>query len=130
MERERELFGERHPRSRALFEAGRGSLLYGVPMNWMVRWPRDHPVYVAEAEGARFTDVDGNGFVDFCLGDTGGMAGQEPKVAVDAIASQAARGITLLLLTGVAGWGVGGVDRGFVVQRLSCGLRASLSKRT
>ena len=52
MERERVLFRERHPRSRSLFEAGRSSLLWGVPMNWMVRWPGDHPVYVAEAEGA------------------------------------------------------------------------------
>ena len=91
MEREQTLFRERHPTSRALFEAGRDSLLYGVPMNWMVRWPGDHPVYVAEAEGARFTDVDGNEFVDFCLGDTGGMAGHAPKASVDAIAKQAAR---------------------------------------
>ena len=81
MERERSLFRERHPASRALFESGRNSLLWGVPMNWMVRWPGDHPVYVAEAEGARFTDVDGNAFVDFCLGDTGGMAGHAPKAA-------------------------------------------------
>ena len=94
MERERALFRERHPRSRSLFEAGRGSLLWGVPMNWMVRWPGDHPVYVAEAEGARFTDVDGNTFVDFCLGDTGGMAGHAPPAAVEEIALQASRGIT------------------------------------
>ena len=96
MEEERELFRARHPRSRQLWEHGRGSLLYGVPMNWMVRWPGDHPVYVDRASGARFTDVDGNAFVDFCLGDTGGMAGHAPKVAVDAIARQAARGITLI----------------------------------
>ena len=57
-------------------------------MNWMVRWPGDHPVYVADAEGARFTDVDGNEFVDFCLGDTGGMAGHAPKASVDAIAGR------------------------------------------
>jgi glutamate-1-semialdehyde 2,1-aminomutase len=104
MERERQLFRERHPTSGELYEAGRDSLLYGVPMNWMVRWPGDHPVYVDRAEGARFTDVDGNGFVDFCLGDTGGMAGHAPQVAVEAIAGQAAKGITLMLPTEDSTW--------------------------
>jgi glutamate-1-semialdehyde 2,1-aminomutase len=104
MERERELFRERHARSRVLSEEARSSLLFGVPMNWMTRWPGDHPVFVDRAEGARFWDVDGNVFVDFCLGDTGGMAGHSPKIAVDAIAEQAARGITLMLPTEDATW--------------------------
>ena len=73
-------------------------------MNWMIRWPGDHPVYVDRAEGAWFWDVDGNAFVDFCLGDTGGMAGHAPKVAVDAIAEQAGEGITLMLPTEDAAW--------------------------
>jgi glutamate-1-semialdehyde 2,1-aminomutase len=129
MERERSLFRERHPGSRTLFEAGRDSLLYGVPMNWMVRWPGDHPVYVAEAEGARFTDVDGNGFVDFCLGDTGGMAGHAPKVAVDAIASQAARGITMMLPTEDAAWVSGELARRFGVPYWSFALTATDANR-
>ena len=104
MERERALFRERHPRSRELAEDAKSSLLFGVPMNWMTRWPGDHPVFVDRAEGARFWDVDGNEFVDFCLGDTGGMAGHAPKVSVDAIAAQAARGITLMLPTEDAAW--------------------------
>jgi len=95
---------ENHPRSRELAEDAKASLLFGVPMNWMTRWPGDHPVFVDRAEGARFTDVDGNGYVDFCLGDTGGMAGHAPKVAVDAIAEQAAKGITLMLPTEDAAW--------------------------
>jgi glutamate-1-semialdehyde 2,1-aminomutase len=104
MERERGMFRERHRRSAELHEAGKSSLLYGVPMNWMTRWPGDHPVYVDRAEGAWFWDVDGNGFVDFCLGDTGGMAGHAPKVAVDAISEQAGKGITLMLPTEDAAW--------------------------
>jgi glutamate-1-semialdehyde 2,1-aminomutase len=104
MERERGMFRERHRRSAELHEAGRSSLLYGVPMNWMTRWPGDHPVYVDRAEGAWFWDVDGNAFVDFCLGDTGGMAGHAPKVAVDAITEQAGKGITLMLPTEDAAW--------------------------
>jgi len=129
MDRERALFRERHPKSRALFEAGRDSLLYGVPMNWMVRWPGDHPVYVADAEGARFTDVDGNDFVDFCLGDTGGMAGHGPKVAVDAIARQAARGITLMLPTEDAAWVSGELARRFGVPYWSFTLTATDANR-
>ncbi|MGZ6544720.1 MAG: aspartate aminotransferase family protein [Actinomycetota bacterium] len=103
-ERERRTFRERHPKSGRLSEEAKASLLYGVPMNWMTRWPGDYPVFVDRAEGAHFTDVDGNAFVDFCLGDTGGMAGHAPKVAVDAIAEQAAKGITLMLPTEDAIW--------------------------
>lgn len=104
MERERETFRAQHPRSGRLAEEARSSLLFGVPMNWMVRWPGDWPVFVEEAAGAHFTDVDGNTFVDLCLGDTGGMAGHGPKASVDAIAEQAARGITLMLPTKDAAW--------------------------
>ncbi len=129
MERERALFRERHPTSRALFEAGRDSLLYGVPMNWMVRWPGDHPVYVADAEGARFTDVDGNVFVDFCLGDTGGMAGHAPKASVDAIAKQASRGITLMLPTEDAAWVSNELARRFGVPYWSFALTATDANR-
>jgi len=104
MERERQTFRERHPRSGELAEDAKRSLLFGVPMNWMTRWPGDYPVFVDRAEGARFWDADGNEFVDFCLGDTGGMAGHSPKVSVDAIAQQAAKGITLMLPTEDAAW--------------------------
>ena len=69
--RERERFTSSHPRSGELFEAGKRSMLAGVPMPWMMEWAGPYPVFVAEAEGARFTDVDGNSYVDFCLGDTG-----------------------------------------------------------
>ena len=129
MERERERFRERHPASRALFEAGRHSLLWGVPMNWMVRWPGDHPVYAAGADGAHVTDVDGNTFVDFCLGDTGGMAGHAPTVAVDAIARQAARGITLMLPTEDAAWVSGELTRRFGVPYWSFTLTATDANR-
>src|SRR3954453_10023907 len=104
MDRERETFREDHRRSGELAADAKGSLLFGVPMNWMTRWPGDHPVFVDRADGARFSDGDGNVFVDFCLGDTGGMAGHAPKASVDAIATQAAKGITLMLPTEDAAW--------------------------
>jgi glutamate-1-semialdehyde 2,1-aminomutase len=129
MERERQLFRDRHPKSRGLFESGRDSLLYGVPMNWMVRWPGDHPVYVDSAEGARFTDVDGNDFVDFCLGDTGGMAGHAPKASVRAIADQAAKGITLMLPTEDAAWVGRELTRRFGLPYWSFALTATDANR-
>ncbi len=104
MERERRIFRQRHPRSGELAEEAKRSLLFGVPMNWMTRWPGDHPIYVERAEGARFWDVDGNEFIDFCLGDTGGMAGHAPKFTVDAVVKQAGKGITLMLPTEDANW--------------------------
>jgi glutamate-1-semialdehyde 2,1-aminomutase len=96
---EEELFVANHRRSGELFERAKGSLLAGVPMPWMSEWAGPHPVFAAEAEGAHFTDVDGNEYVDLCLGDTGAMTGHSPAATVAAIAAQAARGITLMLPT-------------------------------
>ncbi|MCW2495623.1 aspartate aminotransferase family protein [Jatrophihabitans sp.] len=90
-------FAETHPGSLAAHERGRESLLYGVPMNWMTRWPGRSPVVVAEARGAHLTDVDGNRYVDLCLGDTGAMAGHAPAAVVEAVAAQVARGVTTML---------------------------------
>lgn len=104
MDRERRSFLERHPRSGELARDARRSLLFGVPMNWMTRWPGAHPVHVAEATGAHVRDVDGNELIDFCHGDTGGMAGHAPAEAVTAIVRQAARGMTLMLPTADAAW--------------------------
>jgi glutamate-1-semialdehyde aminotransferase len=57
---ELERFAREHPRSRALFERARGSLVGGVPMTWMAKWVGGHPVYAAAARGARIEDVDGH----------------------------------------------------------------------
>jgi glutamate-1-semialdehyde aminotransferase len=90
-------FEREHPRSHALAEQAKATLLDGVPMHWMVRWPGGFPVFAVEAEGARFRDVDGLEYVDFCLGDTGAMAGHSPGPTVRAVEEQARRGITLML---------------------------------
>ncbi len=128
-ERERQTFRERHPRSGELAAEAKRNLLYGVPMNWMVRWPGDYPVFVDRAEGARFWDVDGNAFVDFCLGDTGGMAGHAPKIAVDAIAEQAGKGITLMLPTEDAEWVGAELERRFGPRYWSFTLTATDANR-
>jgi len=104
MERERERFAAEHPASRALHERASASLLDGVPMNWMTRWPGEHPVFVREARGGHLVCADGRDYVDLCFGDTGAMAGHAPEPSVAAIGSQAARGLTFMLPTEDAAW--------------------------
>jgi len=104
MQREEERFVATHPKSKTLFERACQSLLGGVPMNWMAKWAGAFPVFVADARGAHFTDVDGHEYVDLCLGDTGAMTGHSPRPAVQAIAEQAAQGITFMLPTENAIW--------------------------
>ncbi len=99
MEGEQRDFVSRHPRSAALHARARGSLLDGVPMNWMVKWAGVFPLFVDEARDARFTDVDGHEYVDFCLGDTGAMAGHGPAPTIAAVERQLRRGITHMLPT-------------------------------
>jgi glutamate-1-semialdehyde 2,1-aminomutase len=97
LENELRRFEREHPRSGALAEQAKATLLGGVPMHWMVRWPGGFPVFAVEAHGARFRDADGLEYIDFCLGDTGAMAGHSPEPTVRAVAEQARRGITLML---------------------------------
>lgn len=97
MQREQKKFVDERPKSKALFERARKSLLAGVPMNWMVKWAGAFPPFVREAQGAHFFDVDGHRYVDFCLGDTGAMTGHSPFATVKAAEEQLRRGITLML---------------------------------
>ena len=95
---------ERHPRSARLAGEAERSLLAGVPMPWMTRWPGRFPLFVEGATGARLTDVDGNEYVDLCLGDTGAMTGHALPQVTDAIAAQSGRGITTMLPSPDAAW--------------------------
>jgi len=94
---ELERFSAEHPGSRALHQRAMSSLVGGVPMPWMARWPGGFPIYVQEARGARITDVDGHKYVDLCLGDTGAMTGHSPAAVVWAVQSQIERGVTTML---------------------------------
>jgi glutamate-1-semialdehyde 2,1-aminomutase len=96
---ELERFARAQPRSGKLFERAQGSLVDGVPMNWMIRWAGPWPPFVDRARGAHLTCVDGHDYVDFCLGDTGAMAGHSPAPTVDAVRRQLDRGITHMLPT-------------------------------
>ena len=103
-ERERRAFSQRNPRSRALFDQARHTLLNGVPMSWMSHWAGGFPIFVAEANGASLTDVDGHTYADFCLGDTGALAGHAPSATAGAVRAQYERGATTMLPTADATW--------------------------
>jgi glutamate-1-semialdehyde 2,1-aminomutase len=88
-----------HPKSGELFEQAKKVMPSGVPMSWMAKWPGAYPVFVEDAQGARFIDVDKKEYIDFCLGDTGSMTGHSPDATVEAIRHQVGRGITTMLPT-------------------------------
>ena len=104
MQREQQRFVHDRPKSKALFDRAGKSLLGGVPMNWMAKWAGAFPPFVREAQGAHFYDVDGNRYIDFCLGDTGAMTGHSPSATVKAVEEQVRRGITLMLPSEDAVW--------------------------
>jgi len=103
-EREEKRFIAEHPRSAELYNRAQGSLLGGVPMNWMKKWAGAFPVFVKTAKGAHFTCVDGREYVDLCLGDTGAMTGHSPEVVAEAICKRLREGITFMLPTEDAVW--------------------------
>ena len=97
--KEEERFLSRTPKSRERFEAAKKVMPGGVPMSWMTKWPGKYPLFVSSAKGAHFTDVDGNEYIDLCLGDTGSMTGHSPAATVAAIKAQVDRGMTAMLPT-------------------------------
>jgi glutamate-1-semialdehyde 2,1-aminomutase len=125
--REREQFEDTHPRSRELHEAARASLLAGVPMSWMTMWQGGFPLYLERAHGATVVDVDGNEYADFCVGDTGAMAGHSPEPTMRALAG--IEGITTMLPTEDAAWVGSELARRFGVPYWQFSLTATDANR-
>jgi glutamate-1-semialdehyde 2,1-aminomutase len=126
---EEQVFADSHPASRKLATRAETSLLGGVPMPWMTRWPGSFPVFVDRAEGARFVDVDGNEYIDLCLGDTGSMTGHAlPEVAV-AIAERARTGLTTMLPSPDAAWVGEELARRFGMPRWQMAMTATDANR-
>lgn len=96
-EREAQTFRLHHPRSAQLATQAKQHLYGGVPMHWMADWSTPFPLFVQSANGARFSDVDGHSYADFCLGDTGAMFGHSPAPVAQVIAEHAAQGYTTML---------------------------------
>ena len=97
-------FVEEHPKSQMVADRSRSSLLAGVPMPWMKRWAGPFPIVADNALGGTIFDIDGNRYVDFCLGDTGSMTGHANVPISEAIALQAQRGLTTMLPSSDISW--------------------------
>lgn len=107
MAAEQTRYAATHVRSGELFAQGKSNWLYGAPSHWMRRWIGGWPIYIRNEVrdyGVRFGDVDGNDYVDFCLGDTGGMCGHGHPAVVAAMTAQARVGTSLMLPNGDAEW--------------------------
>ena len=126
---EEKLFVRLHPRSAEIAASHANSLLSGVPMPWMSRWPGAFPVTVAEAGGSSFVDVDGIEYVDFCLGDTGAMTGHGLTAVADALYRQAGRGITTMLPSPDAGWVAAELERRFGLPKWQLAMSATDANR-
>src|SRR5678815_366025 len=95
--REAEGFRSTHRESARLAQQSAEHWLGGVPMHWMRDWNTPHPLFVRRAQGVDVEDVDGNHYLDFCLGDTGAMFGHSPPAIARALAEAGASGITAML---------------------------------
>jgi glutamate-1-semialdehyde 2,1-aminomutase len=105
LERERATYLATHPKSYAAYQNSHN--LFGkVPMTWMNKWSGGFPLYLDHATGNSITDIDGNTYVDFALGDTGAMAGHSPQPTINAVSKRMAElgGITTMLPTEDAQW--------------------------
>ena len=131
IDRERETYADRHPRSRRAFGAAAGHLLGGVPMTWMRMWAGGFPLYLDSAHGARLTDLDGHEFIDFCLGDTGAMAGHSPAAVQEAVTRRYGElgGATTMLPTQDAEWVAAELTRRFGPTQWSYTLTATDANR-
>src|SRR5580704_7885408 len=131
IDRERGAYRASFPASRQAFAAAGTHLLGGVPMTWMRMWTGGFPLYCASASGARLTDIDGHEFIDFCLGDTGAMAGHSPAAVQAAVSRRYGElgGATTMLPTQDAAWVAAELTRRFGVVRWSFTLTATDANR-
>ncbi len=126
---ERDRFAASHPGALKFRGSAERSMLYGVPMNWMTRWASPAPIVVASAHGAELEDIDGNTYVDLCLGDTGAMAGHSPAPVAQAVARQMEHGATFMLPTEDALWVAEEMSRRFGMARWQFCLTATDANR-
>ncbi|MFJ3492381.1 transaminase [Streptomyces sp. NPDC086091] len=119
-----------NPRSRDAY--ARAAHLFGrVPMTWMNKTAGAFPRYLDSARGARVSDIDGHTYVDFCLGDTGAMAGHSPAPVADAVQRRFSElgGATAMLPTEDAEWVGADLTRRFGLPRWSFALTATDANR-
>jgi len=95
--REDARFTEAHPRCIETWHRAERVMPNGVPMSWL-RTSYDHPpLWVDDAKGARFRDVDGNEYADFNIADMSMFGGYGPEPVVEAVSRRVAAGSQFLL---------------------------------
>ncbi len=95
--REEAVFRDRIPRSLALGSKARTVMPAGVPMAWMAGFYRTPPLWASRGDGPAFTDVDGNRYLDFNVGDMSSVLGYAHPRLTQVIAEQAGRGVQMFL---------------------------------
>jgi glutamate-1-semialdehyde 2,1-aminomutase len=130
IERERKTYLENHAKSLELYKSAK-NLFGGVPMPWMNKWVGGFPLYMQGAKGNIITDVDGNEYIDFALGDTAAMTGHSPDASVKAIINrmQDQGGITTMMPTEDAQWVGAELTRRFKVPLWSFTVSATDANR-
>lgn len=124
-------FRNRTEKSNSMFTDSQKVLLGGVPMSWMNKWVGGYPIFFQTASGATITDVDGNVYDDFCLGDSGAMAGHSNQSTVTAISERIGitGGITTMLPTSDAALVGENLSRRFGMARWQFTLSATDANR-
>lgn len=83
-------------KSRQMYEEARHYLAGGVPGG--ARYRRPYPLYMKEARGSKFWDVDGNEYIDILCGAGAAILGHSPASVMDAVKQQLDRG-TIIQVT-------------------------------
>lgn len=93
LEMEREEYKLKHKKSMQQKNERSKVLLYNAPMNWMQQWPLPFPITVDRGEGHRITDVDGNVYVDFCLGYSAAFPGHGSEAVAQVLRETMEKGM-------------------------------------
>jgi glutamate-1-semialdehyde 2,1-aminomutase len=130
MSREQATYRTRNPRSLVAYQSA-ANLFGRVPMTWMNKSAGGFPLYLSKAKGAHVEDLDGHDLIDFCLGDTGAMAGHSPAPTVDAVQRRFAElgGATAMMPSEDAQWVGAELSRRFGLPFWSFALTATDANR-
>jgi len=96
----REVFEEQYisrtKRSREMYEEAKHYLAGGVPGS--ARYRRPYPLYMKEAKGSKFWDIDGNEYIDILCSAGATILGHSPSSVMDAVKQQLDHG-TIIQVT-------------------------------
>lgn len=101
LEREQKLYIDGHRQSRQQKNGRSEVLLYNAPMNWMQQWPLAFPLTVEYGKKHKIIDVDGNEYIDFCLGYSASFPGHGSRKVAKALNDTMIRGMVYTMPSGM-----------------------------